>query len=211
MLFNECDFCKRLVFSIPEAWKIFQNKLGNGIINISKEASMQLQYAYILQNLIPLLIYNNDESIRLELEKTVTLNNGKTNEIDLLVIGKKLDIELKIAIEMKCYREYAASGGKRGATDIFMKDVYVDIEKLEKYISDNICQNKFLLIVNDLERLVYPKNKNAKCWDYDISNNYHLLPKIITTPIGGSEQSVKINSEYVFSWEKIGNYYFLIL
>ena len=211
MLFNEDDFVKRLKISISEAWKIFEFKVGNGLINLSKDASMQLQYAYILQNLIPLIIYNNDERIEIELEKTVKLNNGTTNEIDIFVIGKKGGIVHNIAIEMKCYREYASSGGKRGATDIFMKDVYVDIEKLEKYISNNICQDKVLLIVNDLDRLVNPKNKNAKCWDYDISNNYHLMPKEINTPIGGQDQCIKINGEYSFNWIKNGNYYFLII
>jgi hypothetical protein len=211
MLFNEDNFVKRLNLSISEAWKIFQFKVGNGLINLSKEASMQLQYAYILQNLIPLIIYNNDEEIEIELEKTVKLNDRSTNEIDIFVIGKKGNILHNIAIEMKCYREYASSGGKRGATDIFMKDVYIDIEKLEKYISNGICQNKFLLIVNDLDRLVNPKNKNSKCWDYDISNNYHLIPKEITTPIGGQDQYIKINGNYVFNWIKTGDYYFLLI
>jgi hypothetical protein len=211
MLFDEDDFIKRLKFSVLEAWKIFQFKVGNGLININKEASMQLQYAYILQNLIPLIIYDLDEKIEIELEKTVRLDNGFTYEIDVFVIGKKNHIIHNIAIEMKCYREYASSGGKRGATDIFMKDVYVDIEKLEKYISNNICQDKVFLAVNDLDRLVYPKNKNAKCWNYDISNNYHLKPKDIITPIGGQEQFVTINSEYVFTWIKKGNFYFLKL
>jgi len=211
MMFHENDFFKRLNLSISEAWKVFQFKVGNGLITLSKEASMQLQYAYILQNLVPLIIYNNDEKIDIELEKTVKSNDGSTNEIDVFVIGKKGKNICKIAIEMKCYREYASSGGKRGATDIFMKDVYVDIEKLEKYIVNNICQYKYLLVVNDLERLVNPKNKDAKCWDYDISNNYNLVPKEINTPIGGKDQLIKINGNYVFNWNKKGDYYFLIL
>lgn len=36
-----------------------------------------------------------------------------------------------IAIEMRCYRTLAASGGYRGATDIFMKDIYEDFYLLE--------------------------------------------------------------------------------
>lgn len=211
MLFGDDDFFKRLRMSISEAWEIFQNKVGNCLISINKEASMQLQYAYILQSLVPLIIYSNDETIEIELEKTVKLNNNSTYEIDIFLIGKKNNTIHNIAIEMKCYREYASSGGKRGATDIFMKDVYVDIEKLENYILNNICQDKVFLLMNDLERLVYPKNRDAKCWDYDISNNYHLTPKEIITPIGGQDQFIKITGEYIFSWIKKGNYYFLEL
>ena len=209
-LFEEENFFKRLRLSVSEAWKIFQFKVGNDIVKISKEASMQLQYAYILQNLFPLIIYNNDEKIEIELEKTAKLDND-TYEIDVFVYGRKNNVEHNIAIEMKCYREHTATGGKRGATDIFMKDVYVDIWKLEKYISNNICQDKVFLAINDLDRLVYPKNRDAKCWDYDISNGYHLMPKEIDTPIGGKDQFIKINNEYVFNWIKRGNYYFLEL
>jgi len=181
------------------------------MIKINKEASMQLQYAYILQTLIPLIVYNNDEKIEIELEKTVKLDSGFTYEVDVFVHGRKSNIKHNIAIEMKCYREYTATGGKRGATDIFMKDVYVDIEKLEKYISNNICQDKTFLAINDLDRLIYPKDKIAKCWDYDISNGFYLMPKEIDTPIGGKEQFIKIDGEYTFNWTKRGDYYFLEL
>jgi hypothetical protein len=211
MLFDEEDFIKRLRRAISEAWKIFRFKVGNGIMRINKEASMQLQYAYILQNLIPLIKYNNDEKVEIELEKTVKMANGFTYEIDVFVIGEKGNVLHNIAIEMKCYREYAASGGKRSATDIFMKEVYVDIEKLERYISNNICQEKVFLAMNDLERLVFPRNKSAKCWDYDISNGYQLMPKQIITPIGGQEQFIIINGQYDFNWIKKGIYYFLEL
>ena len=210
-LFDEENFIKRLKLSVSDAWKIFQFKVGNDIIRISKEASMQLQYAYILQNLVPQIIYNKDEKIEIELEKTVKLDGGLSHEIDVFVQGKKNNIEHNIAIEMKCYREYTATGGKRGATDIFMKDVYVDIEKLEKYISQNICQDKTFLAITDFDRLVYPKDKTAKCWDYNISDGYYLTPKNIDTPIGGKPQFIKISNEYTFNWIKRGNYYFLEL
>lgn len=52
---------------ISFSWNIFSKKVGNGIININKEASMQLQYANILQQLLPIIIINGDESLTLEL------------------------------------------------------------------------------------------------------------------------------------------------
>jgi len=171
---------------------------------------MQLQFAYILQNLIPVFIYEKDENIEIQLEKTVYYNNT-SSEVDMFVIITKGKNEYKIGIEMKCYREFAASGGKRGATDIFMKDVYVDIEKLENYRINNVCQNTSLLIMNDLENLINPKKTDSKCWDYNISNDFVLYPKHLTTPIGGKKISIKINNEYNFKWTKFGKYYFLML
>lgn len=212
MIFDEKDFIKRLRLSISEAWKIFQEKVGNNVININKEASMQLHYAYILQNIIPLIIFNNDEKIIIELEASVKLPNNSSSEIDLLLIGEKLKQKHKIAVEMKCYKEYASSGGKRGATDIFMKDVYLDIEMLENYLSNSLCDETVFLAMNDLERLVVPKDKSAKCWDYDISNGYEIKgPKNITTPISGKDQNVNISKNYIFNWIKRGKYYFLEL
>lgn len=48
---------------------------------------------------------------------------GRSRSIDLLFEGNFQDQHHCIAIEMKCYRALAASGGARGATDIFMKGV----------------------------------------------------------------------------------------
>jgi len=211
-IFDRENINNRFNLVIKMAWEIFQCKVGNGLIDIYKEASMQLQFAYILQNLIPVFIYEKDENVEIELEKTVAYN-GKTREIDIfVVIHKGNNKPHNIAIEMKCYKEQASSGGKRGATDIFMKDVYVDLEKLENYKSNDICQDTLLLVMTDLERLVSPKNKEAKCWDYDISDGFILSPKTLSTPIGGKEDiSIKINNEYLFKWTKADKYYFLIL
>ncbi|HOS55691.1 MAG TPA: hypothetical protein PK385_06495 [Spirochaetota bacterium] len=63
MIFKEIDFKKRLRLSISEAWNIFQQKVGNGLIDINKEASMQLHYAYILNNLIPLIIFQKKNQL----------------------------------------------------------------------------------------------------------------------------------------------------
>jgi len=210
MLLDEININKRFEQVIKMAWEIFQCKVGNGLINIYKEASMQLQFAYIIQNLIPVFIYENDENVEIQLEKTVYYND-LSSKVDMFVIITKGKDEYKIGIEMKCYREYAASGGKRGATDIFMKDVYVDIEKLENYKSNNICQSTLLLIMNDLENLINPKKMDTKCWDYNISNNFILYPKHLITPIGGKNISIKINNHYNFKWTKFGKFYFLAL
>ncbi|GMO25279.1 MAG: hypothetical protein Ta2F_00510 [Termitinemataceae bacterium] len=211
MLFDENDFEKRMRLLVDSAWHIFQRKIGNNLININKEASMQLHFAYILQALVPLIIYENNEQIEIELEKTVKLNNGSTCEVDVFITGNKEKLTRKIAIEMKCYKEFASSGGKRGALDIFMKDVYSDIEVLEKYRSEQICNESVFLALTDYQHIICPEKKTGKCWDYDISANYKLTPKTINIPIGGKEQSIKINGTYTFDWQQQGEFYFLEL
>jgi len=212
MIFKEIDFKKRLRLSISEAWSIFQQKVGNGLIDINKEASMQLHYAYILQNLLPLIIFQKNESIIINLEQTVKFEDNSSNEVDLILIGNDGNSEYKIAVEMKCYREIASSGNKRGAVDIFFKDVYVDLEILEKYLSNSKCNETVFLCMHDMKRLAYPDNKKSKYWDYGISNGFVLNgPKNIQTPIGGENQNITINNNYNFNWSNFGNFYFLEL
>lgn len=79
------------------------------------------------------LSFHPDESFKIELETGVKLD-GRSFEIDLLLTGAAAMRRHRIAIEMKCYRTLAASGDPRGATDIFMKDVYEDLYITERYV-----------------------------------------------------------------------------
>jgi len=152
------SFEERMRKSISFAWSIFSEKVGSGLIYINKEASMQLQFSYILQQVVPLICFQSNENVKIELETGVKVQ-GKSREIDLVLVGTSGSGTYKIAVEMKCYREYASSGGKRGATDIFMKDVYEDLHLLESYCSLAGFNQGVALVMNDLERLVNPKKK----------------------------------------------------
>ena len=192
------------------AWSIFMRKVGNGILPINKEASMQLQYAYIIQQLLPLITFKSDEKAEIELETGVNIGKG-IKEVDLILKGQSDSGEHNIAVEMKCYKTYASSGGLRGATDIFMKDVYDDLRLLETYIDSGIAHQGVSLVMNDLERLVNPKRKDAKCWTYDISNNTHISDVNLNTPIGGKQIFIRLKKTYDFLWEKHGPFWFMEL
>ncbi|WP_027623968.1 hypothetical protein [Clostridium lundense] len=192
------------------AWEIFSKKVGNGLISINKEASMQLQYSYILKHMSPLIIFEDDENIEIELETTV--NDGISNrEVDIMVIVSKGDEIYKIALELKCYRTKASSGGNRGATDIFMKDVYQDIQLLECYCENKQANIGIMLVMNDHKNFVHPLNKNGKCWNYDISQGTKVGNVHKTTPIGGKAIDITLKNEYQFNWEGIGEFWFLFL
>lgn len=171
---------------------------------------MQLQYAYILQQILPLITFKNNESARLELETGLNVGHG-TKEVDLLLKGISDTGQHCIAVEMKCYKTYASSGGLRGATDIFMKDVYEDLRLLELYTESGHADRGVALVMNDLERLVNPKKRDAKCWSYDISNGTKIRNVHLTTPIGGKEISIHLKKTYTFNWEKHGLYWFMEL
>ncbi|MAR92739.1 MAG: hypothetical protein CML06_17935 [Pseudomonadales bacterium] len=201
-------FTERMRAAISLSWVMFSRKVGSGLIPINKEASMQLQYAYVLQQLIPLITFHENESFEIELETGVNIN-GRLKEIDLLFSGTFGEDKHVIAIEMKCYRTLSSSGGNRGATDIFMKDVYEDLRLLEEYIDAGISDEGVSLVMNDLERLVKPKKKTAKCWDYDISQGASFGPISLTTPIGGKEVNISLNRAYKLNWIQYGSFWFL--
>ena len=103
-----------------------QGKTRATLLPINKEASMQLHYSYILQQVIPLICFNEDESVKIELEPGAQVN-GRSLEIDLVIEGVDSHGCHKNAVEIKCYRKVASSGESRGLPDKFLKDFYCDI------------------------------------------------------------------------------------
>lgn len=201
---------ERLRYAVSAAWEIFARKVGGKTILVNKEASMQLQYAYILRQLIPLTSHSGDEVAEIELETGVRTTSG-TSEIDILLKGESALGKSLIAIELKCYRAIASSGGPRGAHDIFMKDVYEDLGILEKYVSSGIANRGVALVMNDLERFVNPKKKSGKCWTYDISDNHSISGANLAVPIGGKQISINLRKSYQFNWSKFGSFWFMEL
>lgn len=200
----------RLRTAISSAWAIFARKVGGGIIPVNKEASMQLQYAYVLQQMLPLIIHAKHESAEVELE-TGAKTNGGANEVDILLKGESAEDRYSIAIELKCYRKITASGGPRGAHDIFMKDVYADLAILEEYISCNFAQRGVALVMSDHELFVNPKRKSGKCWNYDISDGNSIAGGHFNTPIGGKNVAITLQKIYSFNWSKFGSFWFMEL
>lgn len=203
-------FEQRLSHAVSAAWAIFSRKVGGNLIPVNKEASMQLQYAYILRQLLPLTSHTSHEVAELELETGVTTSGG-TNEIDILLRGESTSGPHNIVIELKCYRKRTSSGGPRGAQDIFMKDVYEDLAILEEYMTLGIAQRGVALVMTDHELFVNPKKKAGKCWDYDVSHGYSTSGRLLTTPIGGKQVSINLEKSYNFDWSRFGDFWFMEL
>jgi len=171
---------------------------------------MQLHYAYILKQLLPLTLHGVGESAEIELETGVKTKLG-SNNIDILLRAESPEGNTLIAIEMKCYRTIAASGGTRGAHDIFMKDIYEDLHILEEYVANGQASRGVALVMNDSERFVNPKVKNGKCWAYDVSQGTTFPGGQISVPIGGKNVQINLLNTYTFEWTKFGGLWFMEL
>lgn len=202
------DLAVRMRAAISLAWSLLAKKVGGGLIAINKEASLQLQFGYVLQQVLPLITFHDSEQLGLELETGAKIDHS-VNEIDVLFTGTSKSRTHRIAVELKCYRTLASSGGKRGATDIFMKDVYEDLAVLERYVECGHANEGVALVMNDMERLVRPSDKTAKCWRYDISHGAAFGPVVLDTPIGGKDVSITLKNRYQLEWRQYGPFWFL--
>jgi len=63
--------------------------------------------------------------------------------------------------------------------------------------------------MTDLERLVKPRSKEAKCWHYDISNGAAFGPIVLETPIGGKPVHIALGRMYKLEWLQFGSFWFL--
>ena len=211
---NSESFEARLRATVSLAWKLFARKVGAGTIHVHKEASMQLQYAYVLQQLLPLVCFNADETFKIDLEDGVQMGDRRF-EIDLLLTGLvKNEAPHRIAIEMKCYRTFAASGKRRNAQDIFRKDVYEDLRITERYVAARRAEEGIVLVMNDMEHFISPRplpgrEQPPKSWVYDLSHGAKFGPLKLDTPIGGNSVLIELERTYELNWEKQGSFWFL--
>lgn len=204
------EFTKRALNLIDLCWQSFSVKVGSGLIEVHKEASMQLQFAYLLKNSIDLIIYEKDEFAKIELEAGIRVN-GRLRECDLQLHLYKDNQIKSIPIEMKCYKTFSSSGGRRGAQDLFRFGIYEDLQLLESYINDERLLG-IQLTMTDSRNFAYPKSKEGKSWNYDISNATQIKNGIeLQTPIGGLPKHIGLVHSYSFEWENYGEFYFLKL
>lgn len=196
---------------INACWESFSAKVGGGLIDINKEASMQLNFAYLLKNTIDLAIHHDDENIRIELETGIPVN-GRLREADIIIEITKGDIIQNLPIEMKCYKTRASSGGLRGAHDLFRYGIYEDMQLLESYCNNLNYIQGIQLTMTDCRVFGFPDSTKGKSWDYNTSNRTAINNGInLVTPIGGKEVSVTLTKSYLFNWTEINEFYFLML
>jgi len=95
------DLAVRMRAAISLAWSLLAKKIGGGLITINKEASLQLQFGYLLQHVVPLITFHESEKLEIDLETGKKVDGGVC-EIDVLFTGTSKSRTHVIAIELKC-------------------------------------------------------------------------------------------------------------
>ena len=130
---------ERLIQIIDLAWNLFIEYVYSEKVKINKEASFQLHFSSIIHKVGDIFCFKPTDRFSIELEAH---QNGKN--IDIVC---RLNA-VKCAIELKCFKRRSATGGKRGAQDINMYDLFKDIERLYSY--DSFDASLFFCYTDDL-------------------------------------------------------------
>lgn len=201
-------FRNRIDNFIYDAWKVFAHKAGNEVIPINNEASMRLNYAYLLKKHIDFIIYDKKEKIDTELEHAQMVNK-QYKPIDILLRTSNGRETLHIPIKLKCYRPSARSGAKSGDSDIFKKEVYAGLELLEQYATLPHFVQGYALIMTNVKSLVYA---SAKHEDFSISKGHEIKDGIhITSATGGKSSDITLKKSYRFEWHQHGSFWFSLI
>jgi len=80
------DLPLRMRAAISLARSLLAKKVGGRLIAINKEASLQLQFGYVLQQVLPLITFHESQQLGLELETGAKIGQSVCN-IDVLFTG----------------------------------------------------------------------------------------------------------------------------
>jgi len=195
---------------VETCWESFSAKVGGGIIQINKEASLQLNFAYVLRTAADLIIHHLDEKITIELETGILIKR-RLRECDIIIKMEKGEQVLRIPIEMKCYKTRTATGSLRGAQDLFRYGIYEDLQLLENY-QDETTLSGYQLTMTDYRAFIFPNKKDGKSWGFDTSHQTVINENFsLEIGIGGKLVSILLKNKYTFDWKQVGDFYFLKL
>jgi hypothetical protein len=174
------DTKQRLDIIINESWQILFHRIISKKQKINKEASLQLQFARILNDLGNLYCILPDETFHIELE---TKHNNKNIDITCQ-IG-----QTKVAIELKCFIK-----SSNRAKDTDMYDALADIESLEKHIDFEL---KYFFCLTDDE--YYPeRNQKGMAKSVSLKNGTIYRANHEIVPSWAGKWNVKRNKPIIF-------------
>jgi hypothetical protein len=187
-------------------WDSFSAKVGCGLISINKEASMQLEFAYLLKQSLNLAIHQSNESVNIELETSINIPIGY-KECDIVIkLSKEEDIRF-IPIELKCHKQFQPNGNPTGGYTQFRRHVHTDLYLLEQYALLESFTTGISLVMTDFNGIV---NRNG-FWESNICNGTTIQNGIIANNNYQQTEPTTLTNNYVFNWQQVGDFYFLKL
>jgi hypothetical protein len=197
---------------IDIAWESYKNKVASRLLEPENEKMMQLQFALILQTLIPLFEFRQGEILSVLLEVPVTINRSPNRRIiDIVVMHFENDTKTYFPIELKCFRKLSrGKTTKRGAGNLGMYDYWADIENIEQYtILENYGFGTHLMISDDA---YYYNTKHTGNQVSVYSTNLYRdnVTGLLNAPIANRQGNIDLKGSYSMTmWEQKNQFYFI--
>jgi hypothetical protein len=195
---------------IETAYRLLIHKLAFGGLNSRNESAFQLEFGHILKTLGQLYEFKLEDKFHLEFETYISLDqtSNKSNSdrarVDLLLKYQNDYNETKAAIELKFFKKE----NHREPNNRY--DVFKDLSNLELYKKQKIDLCYFIL-ATDHNHYYNQENYSSDTADFDFRNGKSykagtILKCKTDKPYG---QDIALTQDYEFSWDKVGDLYFL--
>ena len=181
-------------------------KITGQRIEVSNEASLQLQLAAILKTLGELYEETPDERFNIELEKNVTLSGGTFFKSK--TVKAKIDIWLSLenvktgekhscAIELKYFKKE----NHREPNNRY--DVFKDLCNLERY--GDFVDIGFLLVATDHPHYIRQQEFSSDTKDFDFreGRNYSAGTELVYRTANPYGPPITLKGSYEFSWRAV--------
>ena len=191
---------------VEVAYERLCGKITGQRVDISNEASLQLQLASILKTLGELYEETPDERFNIELEKGVTLNGGKfvksgtekaNIDIWFSLENFKTGEKHACAIELKYFKR----SNHREPNNRY--DVFKDLHNLECY--GGFVGSGFLLVATDHSHYINQEklSKSTKDFDFREGRSYKAGTELVYRTQNPYGPPIKLKGSYDFTWRTV--------
>ncbi|TXJ27627.1 MAG: hypothetical protein E6Q24_07270 [Chitinophagaceae bacterium] len=191
---------------IDIAWEGYIHQVALGTVNPHREAVMQFQFMVILQNLFPLFLFREGETISLVPEYPL-----QQKSVDVTVLYTLDEIQYIYPIEMKCskFSSYGEISKKSKSGIQWMHGYWKDIARLEEFtqLADvGFCTH--LAFTDDVARITGKhQGKVVKTFS---TNQGKVVSGLLHSDKHGSKfTSIHLKGTYTMNWRQIGQHYFI--
>ena len=151
------DVESRVNTAIHKAMNLYINKLINNSLELYLEASFQLHYARILEDVLKLYTLSNDERFKILLEcKFKTDDDNKTKYVDIVIKYTKDCYSSYYLIELK-YKKITDS-----APDLGNLHSYIDMYNLDELSKQKDINGAYFIFLTNLKTYINEPRKGIR-------------------------------------------------
>jgi hypothetical protein len=192
----------RLAHVVDQSWIILKSRFLSGRNPIQLEAPFQHYFAHVLASYGQLCCVERRDQFLVDLERRMPGNAAGREYLDMCCSFAGTDASCAIELKFKTNRQ--------GAQDHGRIDAYQDLDALERACQSEFSFGRFFMITDSTPYI--RKSKHGVGTVFATHDGHHAVSgAAVHYPSSKGRENVKLTlrNSYVFSWEKVGEWYFL--